>query len=129
MVLAELDRMQAERSNRQSARTRFEQSVTSQQGFAFDDQSVNPLSFAIEHNVQNRRNIIQDDEASTGQEAPHIATADVRDSGVSDVIWSQLQRDTLAAEEQEKQYKQLLDQERVTLKLLRISGRKSYCGT
>lgn len=65
MFLAELDRTQAEHSIRQSARARFEPSVTSQPGFAFDNQSVNPPSFAIEHNVQNRHNGIQDDEAST----------------------------------------------------------------
>ncbi|KAE8139074.1 hypothetical protein BDV38DRAFT_281628 [Aspergillus pseudotamarii] len=61
-VLAGLDRMQAERTNRQSARTKFEQ--------------------------QNKP---QDDEASIGQEAPPTTTAEVRDSGVSDAIWNQLQ--------------------------------------
>ncbi|KAF5866400.1 hypothetical protein ETB97_011948 [Aspergillus alliaceus] len=51
----------------------------------------------------------QEEEYLTEHEAHPLVTAGPRDPGASAMIWNQLQRDKLSADEREQLYKQLVD--------------------
>ncbi|KAE8349886.1 P-loop containing nucleoside triphosphate hydrolase protein [Aspergillus coremiiformis] len=124
IVLAELDRMQAERADRQSAGAGYEQSATRQLELAVDRQPPRLSPFTATHNTETRQEK-PEYEALTEQDTPPPATADPRDSGVSDATWNQLQRDKLSAEEQETQYKQLLAEEKSARQALKDAEKQA----
>lgn len=56
--------------------------------------------------------ITKTDDSSETPKSPDLNLHDSRDSGVADDVWQQLELDKKAAEEREKEYKQLVAQER-----------------
>jgi hypothetical protein len=115
IVLAELDHMIAERSTREKAQPSLGQAntLTPSQPLAFDHRHQSEINYANEEPVSTEEstdsNQKQENTAQQGPEQEENPIA--RDAGVSDDIWAQLQIDRQAAEESERQYEQLVQQE------------------
>lgn len=125
IVLAELDQMIAERSARERAQPSLGQvdTFTPDQPLALGHQHQPEAKYARQAPVVTEELTDSNQEqANMAQQGPEQeGNAIVRDAGVTDDVWTQLQIDRQAAEESERQYEQLVQQEHALHKLLEQS--------
>ncbi|KAK1144124.1 hypothetical protein N8T08_005786 [Aspergillus melleus] len=107
MVNSELDHMISERSDHQSAKSyRRDSSLFSDTVAHLDAQSGPKQPTKLGTNTSS--NTMDDERPEDEQIQPSEEGASIRDPGVSDAVWDQLEQDRLEMEAREKRYQELV---------------------